>query len=590
MDAPRILVLGASAAGLKAAARARRLLPGAHVTVVDQREVVSFGACGLPYFLAGEIERVDALRETGWGAVRDAAFFRTIKGIDLQTGWRVLAIDRDAKAVTVERADAPRRGDGSERTMLMYDRLVYALGARPRLTAGVVPGPAVTTLSTPEEATALRGGLQTGAVGSCLVLGGGCVGLETAVALTDLWGCQATILEAAPSLLPDLLDPDMAALVATRLQEAGVRVRTGASVASAETADDGGATVTLAGDADVETLRADRAVAALGVEPRTELARACGLAVGELGGLVVDAHLRTSDPDILGAGDCLELVHHVSGEICRVPLGSLANRQGRVAGDVLAGLDSEVPAVVGSVAVKVLDLNVAATGLTEAAARAAGFDVDVAWGAFHDRTHFHPARENIFLKLVTERGSDRLLGLQAAGPGDVVKRVDVFAALLRADAGLDELLDTEWCYAPPYNAPLDPLQSLAATARNAALCGVGQAPAAAAAGDRLVLDVRTREECASGELPAPPGATNIPLEELRERAAEVPPDRPVLVVCARGPRSFEAARILQERGCGDVVYLAGGVHLHAAGGGREGGNGSGGQADGDAGAAGAAGS
>ncbi len=565
MDAPRILVLGASAAGLKAAARARRLLPDAHVTVVDQREVVSFGACGLPYFLGGEIERLDALRETGWGAVRDATFFRTVKGVDLQTGWRVLAIDRDARAVTVERADAPRRGDGSERTMLMYDRLVYALGARPRLPAGVEPGPAVTGLSTPEEAAALRDGLQWGAVGSCLILGGGCVGLETAVALTDLWGCEVTILEAAPSLLPELLDPEMAALVTARLEAAGVTVRTGVAVAAARTAADGRAEVTVAGDHGEETLRADRAVTALGVEPRTELARASGLAVGDLGGLVVDAHLQTSDPDILGAGDCLELVHHVSGEICRAPLGSLANRQGRVVGDVLAGLDSEFSAVAGSVAVKVLDLNVAATGLTGAAAREAGFDVAVTWGAFHDRTHFYPARENIYLELVSERGSDRLLGLQAVGLGDVVKRVDVFTALLRADGGLDDLLDTEWCYAPPYNAPLDPLQSLAATARNVALCGVGQAPAAAAAEGRLVLDVRTRAEFAAAGLPAPPGARNIPLEELRDRAAEVPVDQPVLVICARGPRSFEAARILQERGCDDVVYLAGGVHMRGAG-------------------------
>jgi len=388
------------------------------------------------------------------------------------------------------------------------------------------------------------------------------------VALTDLWGCEATILEAAPSLLPEILDPDMAALVAARLEAAGVVVRTGAAVATARTAADGRAEVALAGgasDASGETLRADHAVAALGVEPRTELARASGLAVGELGGLVVDAHLQTSDPDVLGAGDCLELVHHVSGEICRVPLGSLASRQGRVVGDVLAGLDSEFPAVAGSVAVKVLDLNVAATGLTEAAARAAGFDVAVTWGAFHDRTHFYPARENIYLKLVAERGSDRLLGLQAVGPGDVVKRVDVFAALLRADAGLDDLLDTEWCYAPPYNAPLDPLQSLAATARNTALCGVDQVPAAAAADGRLVLDVRTRAEFMAGELPAPPGAQNIALEELRDRAQEVPADRPVLVICARGPRSFEAARILQERGCDDVVYLAGGVHMREAG-------------------------
>jgi len=568
----RILVLGASAAGLKAACRARRLLPDAEITVLDRREVVSFGACGLPYFLAGEIDRLDALRETGYGAVRDAEFFRRVKGVDLRTGWRVLALDRDEKAVTVERADSEVVGEGSQRTMLLYDKLVYALGARPWAPDGVQLGPAVTALSVPEEAATLRAGLQSGAVGSCVILGGGFVGVETAVALVDLWGCEVTILEATDRLLPELLDPDMSDLVRARLERAGVNVRTGVTVTSAvsagEDAGDGTprAVVTTAAE---ERLTADRAVVALGTRPRTELARAAGLAVGELGGLVVDANLATSDPDVLAAGDCLEVVHHVSGKVCRVPLGSLANRQGRVVGDGLAGLDSDFPAVVGSAAVKVLDLGVAATGLSEAAAREAGFAVAVVQGAFHDRTHFYPERENVFLKLVYEAGSERLLGLQAVGPGDVVKRVDVFAALLRADADLQELLDTEWCYAPPYNAPLDPLQGLAAAARNVHQLAAGQVPvsaAAGAAGDHVLLDVRTAAEFAAQAPPAPAGAVNIPLEELRERVGEVPTGRPILVLCARGPRSFEAARILHRHGHADVVYLAGGAHMwHAAG-------------------------
>jgi NADPH-dependent 2,4-dienoyl-CoA reductase/sulfur reductase-like enzyme/rhodanese-related sulfurtransferase len=559
MSSPRILVLGASAAGLKAAVRARRLLPGASITVVDRREVVSFGACGLPAYLGGDVDEVDALRRTGWGALRDAAFFRTVKGIEVMTGWRALAIDRDAHAVMVERADGPP-GEGSGRHMLLYDKLVYALGAAPRTPEGVEPGGAIGHLTAPEEATALREALQTGAVASCVVLGGGALGTETAAVLADVWGCEVTLLEQADHVLPSRLDPELASVVAASVRRAGVDVRTGVAVTGARTDADGRARVALATG---EELVADRALVALGAVPRTRLARAAGLAVGDLGGLVVDAHLRTVDPDILGAGDCLELVHHVSGEIVRHPLGSLANRQGRVVGDVLAGLPSEFPAVIGSSAVPILDLHVASTGLTARAAEGAGFAVETVRGAFHDRTDFHPERQNVYFTLVFERGSERLLGLQGVGPGEVVKRVDVFAALLRADAGLDDLLDTEWCYAPRYNSPLDPLQQLAATARNLDHCRLGQTPVAedGGAAGRLILDVRSAEEFAAQQPPSPPGAVNIPLEELRDRAGEVPAERPVLVLCARGPRSFEAARILQERGCGDVVYLAGGVHL-----------------------------
>jgi NADPH-dependent 2,4-dienoyl-CoA reductase/sulfur reductase-like enzyme/rhodanese-related sulfurtransferase len=556
MTGPRILILGASGAGLKAAARARRLLPRAHVTVVDERQFVSFGACGLPYFLSGEIDRLDALRETAYGTVRDADFFRRHRDIELLTGRRILAIDRDARAVTVEDTAS------DSRTMLMYDQLVYALGATPLVPEGIELGPAVTTVSTPEAAAALRRGLETGAVTSCVVIGGGFVGLETAIALSDLWGCEVTVLERDGHLLPRMLDADMARLVRAALERAGVAVRTGAAVAAART-EEGRARVELAGG---DTLAADRAVVALGVAPRTGLARAAGLVVGEEGGLMVDANLRTTDPFILAAGDCIELVNHVSGEICRFPLGSLANRQGRVVGDVLAGRDTEFPAVMGSCALKVGDVDVAATGLGEEAARRAGLEPAVAWGAFGSNTHFYPEHERVYLKLVYEAGSDRLLGLQAVGPGDVVKRVDVFATLLRMDADLADLLDAEWCYSPPFNAPLDALHGLAAAALNARESGIAQAAPFAALPERVLLDVRTAAEFAAAP-PRAAGAVNIPLDELRDRCRELDPGRPVLVACAKGPRSFEAARVLQDRGFTDVVYLAGGFEMEASGGG-----------------------
>jgi len=315
--------------------------------------------------------------------------------------------------------------------------------------------------------------------------------------------------------------------------------------------------VTLEGG---ERLTADRAILALGSTPCTGVARAAGLALGDQGGIIVDANLRTSDPDILAAGDCIALVHHVTGELLHLPMGSLASRQGRVAGDVLAGLPSTFPAVLGSMAVRLLGLDVAATGLSEAAALAAGLDISVAWGAFDDRSGFHPDRQRIYLKLVHEASCGRLVGLQAVGAGDVVKRVDVFAGLLRQDATLADVLDVEWCYAPPFNAALDPLHGLAAAALNTCEGMVAQQGPWCDLSGLKVVDVRTAAEFDGADPAAVPGSLNIPLEELRRRVDELS-SGDVVVVCAKGPRSVEAARVLARRQGRVVRYLAGGVDL-----------------------------
>jgi NADPH-dependent 2,4-dienoyl-CoA reductase/sulfur reductase-like enzyme/rhodanese-related sulfurtransferase len=546
----RILVLGAGAAGLKAAARARRLLPAAAITVIDRSDLVGYGACGLPYVLSGELSSLDDLRRTSYGTLRDAAWFAATRDIEVLTGCEVVAIDRDKRAVTVQ-----RESDGA-RTMHMYDQLVYALGSDPVVPDGVVLGGAVCLGNAPAAVADLRCGLEQGQITSALVLGGGLVGLEAAAAMADLWGCEVTVLEAADRLLPRALDADMARLVDAHLSRRGLAVRLNARVVGASE-QDGHAVVTLEGG---ERLTADRAIVALGSTPCTALARAAGLALGDQGCLIVDANLRTSDPDILAAGDCIALVHHVTGELLHLPMGSLASRQGRVVGDVLAGLPSGFPAVVGSVAVRLLDLNVAATGLSEAAAAAAGLDVAVAWGAFDDRSGFHPDRQRIYLKVVHEAGCGRLVGLQAVGAGDVAKRVDVFAGLLRQDATLQDVLDVEWCYAPPFNAALDPLHGLAAAALNTCGNAVRQQPPLCSLAGLEVVDVRTADEFNALDPAAVPGSLNIPLEELRHRLDELPPGD-VVVVCAKGPRSVEAARVVAERQGRAVRYLAGGVDL-----------------------------
>ncbi len=552
-NSQRIVVVGASAAGLKAAARARRLLPATQITVLDERTFISYGACGLPYFLSGDIENLDKLRETSYGAVRDPEFFAAVKDLQVLTGIRAARIDLEHKQV-----EAVRLG-GDERPVFPYDQLVIATGSGPRRVPGIEPGEACCFFHTPEEAKALRQGLQAGKIGSVVVVGGGFIGCELAAAFAELWGCEVCLLEAEPQLLPQLLDPDLADLVAGELRRNEVDVRCGMPVTCAAT-EDNRATVTAGPETSRETFTADRVVVAVGVEPRVTWAVESGLAAGPRGGLVVDEQLRTSAPDVFAAGDCIEVTSLVTGAPALVPLGSLANRQGRVVGDNLAGKGTRFGPVAGAACVKVFGWNVASSGISLAQAGRAGLQVRAAWGTFFDLAHYYPEHDQVFLKLVYEEGTRRLLGLQAVGGGETVKRVDVFTGLLQREGKLEDLLDLEFCYSPPYNAALDSLHGLGCVALNQEETGVPGLGPGSEPGDRFVLDVRAADEITE-EFPSPPGAVNIPFAELRGRLNELPADRPLCIVCAVGVRSSEAARWLASQGLRDVVFLAGGMNM-----------------------------
>jgi NADPH-dependent 2,4-dienoyl-CoA reductase/sulfur reductase-like enzyme/rhodanese-related sulfurtransferase len=557
-----IVVVGAGAAGLRAAARAKRLLPTASVTVLDSAEVISYGACGLPYYVSGDIDSLHPLRATAWGTTRDPTFFKTVKALNVRTGARVVALDRNTRQLRV-RID----GASPAEQTLHYDKLVIATGAQPRALAGVKIGdPRVSFFKTPADASSWRQSLERGEVRSVAILGGGYIGCELAEAFGAMWGCETHIIEMQDHILPQVLDPEMASLVERHLREQDVELHMGCRCEALEDGkQQGEVVVQTSGGA----ITAQKVVCALGFVPNVSFAQEAGLRTGPFGGLVVDEQLRTSDPHVFAAGDCVELQHRVSGKPAYVPLGSLANRQGRILGDVLAGRQASFGPVVGSGAVKVFDLNVACTGLSAAAAARAGIEADAVWGSFSDIAHYYPTDKNIFCKLLFARdgaagsgagGQRRVLGLQAVGPGEVVKRVDVLAGLLHQQGTLDDVLALEHAYAPPYAPALDPLFVLGCAAANHIRDGVDCASPAALheSSEFQVLDVRTASEVDNRPLAAT-DALHIPLEELRERLGEVPRAKPLLVVCARGARSAETVRILQQHGHDAASYVGGGV-------------------------------
>jgi len=550
-DIKKIVVVGASAAGLRAAARARRRLPDASITVIDESEFISYGACGMPYVVAGDIGGVKALRETPYGVVRDPDFFHDTKGIEVYTQTRVEKIDREARKVFCQSLTT------SEKSEYEYDRLVLATGAIPIMLPNVPTGSdRITTFKTLNDTMQIRRLLEKGQISKVGIVGAGAIGCEMAEAFAAMWGIDVVLIDAAPNVLPNLLDVEMGRFVEKYLQMEGVEVYADCPLQGIEETAEGLTIKTPKGEFEVAY-----AVIGVGVRPNTKLAVDCGLETGLSQGIVVDEKLQTSDPNIYAAGDCIEVKHYISGKAMNLPLGSLANRQGRVVGCNLAGENQTFKGVVGSGAVKIFDMNVAATGLTEVAARNAGFDVGAVWGSFHDKADYYPEAEHLHLKLVFDKSSTKLLGLQGFSKGEVVKRVDVFAALLKHDSTLEDLLDAEFAYAPPYAPALDPLFVMGSIARATINEGLQAIPPNSDLGEYLVLDVRQDKEVKNKPMKAE-GVIHIQLSDLRENWQQVPKDgKTICICCPRGLRSAEASRILMTHDYLDMVYLGGGMQM-----------------------------
>jgi pyruvate/2-oxoglutarate dehydrogenase complex dihydrolipoamide dehydrogenase (E3) component/rhodanese-related sulfurtransferase len=372
------------------------------------------------------------------------------------------------------------------------------------------------------------------------LVGAGLVGCELAEAFRALWGAEVTLIEAEATPLPRMLDPELGSCLLRHLRDNGVKFLGGAPIRKIR----GGKerVEIVAGEQTIET---QAAVVAVGVEPETRLARQAGLELGPRGAIVVDRRLATSHPHVWAVGDCATVRHAVTGELDYVPLGSLANRQGRTLANILAGRADEFPPVTGAAAVKVFDWNAASCGCTERSARESGLQVRSVWITALDRPHYWPEVQEIHVKLVYDEESGRVHGVQAAGRGDVVKRIDVATQLIARGATIDDFTQLEHAYAPPYAPALEPLAVVAMVAQNQR-DGVESASPAEPIDGASVLDVRT------GQGPeADPLVTSrvhrIPMADLDRRSIELD-DAEHLVVCARGARAAEAVRLLSGRG------------------------------------------
>ena len=357
----KILVVGGVALGPKAACRCKRLMPDAEVMLVDENVFISYGGCGIPYYVSGEIQNLDDLRSTPYHTVRDTEFFRDMKGITVRTQTRALAIDRAAKTLLVKDVVS-----GKEEK-LPYDKLVLATGASPRVPP--IEGKDlknVLSLTRLEAAGAIRAACQEGKVSEAVIVGGGFIGLEAAVALADMWGVKVSVVEMMDQILPGVLSQPLSLMAANDCLTHKVDVFTSEKVLRLE-GENGTVTKVVT---DKREIPAQLVIFAAGFIPNGQLAKDAGLEVAPFGAVVVDEHMRTTDPSIYAGGDCVAIKNIITGKIGYLPLGSMANRQGRIIGTNLAGGNARFPGFVGSWAVKLFGLSFCGVGLTvERAAR-----------------------------------------------------------------------------------------------------------------------------------------------------------------------------------------------------------------------------
>jgi NADPH-dependent 2,4-dienoyl-CoA reductase/sulfur reductase-like enzyme/peroxiredoxin family protein/rhodanese-related sulfurtransferase/TusA-related sulfurtransferase len=535
----KLVIIGGVAGGASAAARARRVSEEAEIILIERGPDISFANCGLPYHIGGQIEERERL------LVTTPKTMQTKFNIDVRVLTEATAIDRERKVVTLRNVETGESVDES------YDKLVLSPGAEPvRPPIKGIDSPGIFTLRNLADMDAII--RAASGKSKATIIGAGYIGLEMAEALRDR-NMEVTLVELAEQVMGPA-DADMASMLHSEIQHHGVDLRLGTSVTEFKPTDEGGLKLILSSGDHVD---ADFAVLAIGVRPEVTLARDANLELGETGGIKVNDHMCTSDPDIYAVGDAVEVIDFTTGKPALIPLAGPANRQGRIAADNIFGKQSSYKHTQGSAICKVFHLSIAMTGLSEKSARRHGIAYDKVY--VHPASHasYYPGAHTITLKLLFNPEDGRVLGAQAVGLAGVDKRIDVLAMAVRSGLTVFDLEEAELCYAPPYGSAKDPVNYAGFTAANilrgdAKHIHVDQILKLAP--NQKLLDVRTSEEVAAGTIP---GSAHIPLHELRSRLDELDRDRQWIIFCQAGLRGYLAYRILAQNGI-DATNLDGG--------------------------------
>jgi NADPH-dependent 2,4-dienoyl-CoA reductase/sulfur reductase-like enzyme/rhodanese-related sulfurtransferase len=544
----KVIIVGGVAGGASCAARLRRLDEKAEILMVERGPYVSYANCGLPYHISGVIPQESSL------LVANEQVFRGLYGIDVRTGCEAEAVDPKKKTVDL------RDVASGEVTTESYDKLVLSPGAasvHPPLPGIDLPG--IFQVRTVPDARTIREWIAGGTeflagmfkysgiqyvkpTTRAVVIGGGFIGLETAENLIHL-GFEVTLIQKPPQLLGPL-DPEVARLVEEHVKRNGVRVILNDGAAAFARLEGGAIEVTTQSG---KTYPADIVILGIGVRPDTTLAKAAGLEIGERGGIRVDDHMRTSDPDIFAVGDAIEVRDWVTDEWSLVALAGPANRQGRIAADVIAGRESRYRGTQGTAIIGLFGGAAAWTGVNERTLKRLGDD-DFQKIYIFPNSHagYYPGAKMIGMKIIFRKSDGRLLGVQALGHDApaVDKRISALAVALQMGATIYDLEEAELCYAPQFGSAKDPVNYAGMVAADVLR---GDMPITHWDGidGAFLLDVRQPVELVVESVP---GAVNIPLPQLRARLGELPKDREIHVICRSAQRAYYATRILLQNG------------------------------------------
>lgn len=535
----RIVIIGAVAAGTSAAAKARRNSEAADIVIYDKDTFISYSGCGMPYYIGGEIEHMEEL------IPRNSQFFKEKYQVDIHTQHEVLAITPDSKSITVKNLIS------EEIFTEHYDKLVIATGARATLPPiKGVEHAHVFTLRNISDMNRIKTFLHQEQPKSAVIIGTGFIGLEVCENLKKL-GMEITLLEKLPQITPGL-DSDMAIHVQDHIEKNGVTVLTGVSAAEI--------TVREVILSDGRAIKADLVLLSTGVRPNTELAQKAGVELGITGAIRVDDRMQTNLPDIYSCGDCIEHFHLITETPVYRPLGSTANKTGRIAGDVITGGNLAFRGILGTGIFKIFDLAVAQTGLSEREALEKGYEIAVCHNIKPDRPEYMGGKEMV-IKGIADKFTGRLLGVQIVGYEGVDKRIDVFVTAITLKAKVEDLFHLDLAYAPPFSTTKDPVMYTGMILHNAIdkgrpLITAEKLNELMASGKKYELvDARVIAQYSKAHVAS---AKNIPHAKLRTSFKDIDKDAAVITYCNKGVTGNAAQNILINKGYTEVYNLSGG--------------------------------
>ena len=556
----KIIIIGAVALGPKVACRLRRLDPEAEITLIDKDELISYGGCGIPYYIGGDVPELKGLCSTIAHQVRDTKFFLKNKRVKVLIQTKALSINRTEKKLLIQYLKDNKKEN------LKYDKLVIATGATP--VRPPFPGadlPNVFVVSNLHHAKNIKEIISNGKVENAVVIGAGAIGIEMAEALTDLWGIKTTLIEMADQVLSTALGKNISKILEKELKDNDIKVLTSEKV--------------LKINGDIKTgvksiqttssnILCDMVILAAGIKPNSELAANAGLAIGTNKGILVNQLMQTTDPDIYAGGDCVEIANLVNGQSTLMPLGSLANKQGRIIATNINGELEHFKGTVGTFCIKVFNMGFAKAGLTVNQAKNSGFKPVYSIITQSDRAHFYPDSKFMYIKLIADKKTKKILGIEACGQqGDSVKaRVDAVAPLLQFGATISDITTIETGYAPPYASAMDVIN-------NAGNCLDNTIKGSHKPIDVIdflkkfkdrkikVLDIRSSIQAVPFVKKYGDIWISIPQDEILDKLDKIPTNECLYILCGSGARSYEIQILLASKGITNTRNIQGGYGM-----------------------------